>query len=149
MFPVTFGNASGSRFVYIDGFAENDLKTFGSPNSDAYEEFEVIDVNVKGTADQDGPEVVATYTPVAGSPRVFDATGTATDLTDVTLDQVTVNGVNIAPPAGTTITYDAGNDIWNWKVPGLQLVKGSNRIILKFSDEDLNVTASSKTLSVR
>ncbi|MEA3210493.1 MAG: hypothetical protein QOE70_3550 [Chthoniobacter sp.] len=144
---VSFGNASGSRYVYIDGIAQNDLKTFGAPTSAAYEELEVVDVNVKGTADQDGPEIVATYAPVVGTPRVFDATGTAADLTDVTLDEVVVNGVRVGPPAGT-IVYDAVNDIWKWKVPGLRLIKGSNRIVLKFSDEELNVTTSTKTLVV-
>lgn len=145
---VTFGDATGSRNVFLRGVAKNVIRGFGAPTSDDYEEFEVRDVTLQGAADVTGPAVKTTFPAKPDLTNKIDLVGTAADLQAVTLDSVTVNGV-AATVAASDITDADENGVWNWNVTGIALKKGVNAVALIFSDEEGNETKVSRTYTIK
>lgn len=145
---VFFGEANGERRAFLKGVTKTVTRKFGSEDAGTYEEFDVVDVNLKGQADVAGPSVKPVFPSKPSATRTIDITGTALDnQTAVTLDAITVNGV-ATTPAGLG-PEDAGTGVWNWSVTGLPLLKGKNVVVLSFSDEDGNVEKVTKTYTLK
>src|SRR5262249_3393137 len=85
---VTFGNASGTRRAFLKGTSRTVLKTFGSVPAGTYEEYELCDVTLLGAADVTGPAVKSVFSVKPSVTNTIDATGTAADITDVSLDSI-------------------------------------------------------------
>lgn len=141
---VTFGDATGTRRLFLSGKASTVTKKFGPETSDDYEELDINSVNLKGEADVTGPEVKSTFSAIPSVTRTIDIAGTARDEHSiVTLDSITVNGVETTP--ADLGSEDGPEASWNWSVAGLPLAKGKNVVALTFSDQDGNVTQATKT----
>ncbi len=97
--------------------------------------------------DGKGPVVKAFFPAKPGAGNKIDIIGTADDLSLVTLDSVTVNGV-LATPASLS-AGDTNVTIWNWSVGGLQLPVGRSVILLTFSDEEGNIAKVTKTYTIK
>jgi hypothetical protein len=145
---VNFGDANGTRNVYVRGITRNVIRGFGAPTADDYEEFNVQDVTLQGAADLAGPVVKTVFPTKPDANNKLNLTGTASDLQAVKIDSVTVNGV-AAAVTSTDITDTDENGVWNWIVTGLTLKKGTNGIVLTFSDEDGNETKVTRSYAVK
>lgn len=145
---VIFGDATGSRRVFVRGIAKTTTKKFGSVAQDTYEELDVYDVTLQGSADVLGPVVKPVYSAKPNALNQIDIAGTAADLTEVNLDGVTINGL---PTKATSvaITDTDGDGVWTWNVTGVSLKKGPNAVAVFFSDEDGNVSKVTKTYTVK
>ncbi len=97
--------------------------------------------------DGKGPVVKAIFPTAPNSTGAINITGTADDVSIVTLDAITVNGVAATP--ATLGTGDNGTELWNWSVGGLQLAKGRNVVLLTFSDDEGNLTKVTRTYTLK
>ncbi|MGB8169235.1 MAG: hypothetical protein WCF18_17185 [Chthoniobacteraceae bacterium] len=141
---VNFGDATGTRRVFLKGESATVTRSFGSEAAGNNEDLDLIEVNVKGAADVVGPVVKAAFPATIAANRTINIAGSATDdQTTATFDSITVNGVESTPASSSST--DAENGSLNWNVTGLPMVKGKNVVVLSFSDEDGNVTQVTKT----
>ena len=144
---VNFGDATGARRAFLKGVTKTVTRGFGSVAADTYEEFDLSDVTLQGAADVTGPVVKSTFPLKPSATNTIDIAGTAADITIVSLDTVTVNGVATDPLS--LGADDDGEGVWSWSVVGLPLKKGTNAVALTFSDEDGNVTKVTKTYVIK
>ncbi len=145
---VDFGAASGSRGVFVRGFAKVQTKSFGAPTSDDYEEFDLADVDLKGAADTTSPVVKSTFSAAPDSAREVAVSGTASDLQDVDVTAVTVNNVD-AVGAIVTVSEPSEANVSTWSVSGIALKKGANLVAVTLADPDGNLTTVTKRYTIK
>jgi len=145
---VDFGEASGSRRVFLRGFVRKVTKGFGAPTSDNYEEFDITDANVQGAADTAGPVIRPIFQPRPDLQNKVAVSGTVADQQEVTLNAVTVNNVAVTGATVTLSEADAAG-LSTWSVSGIGLRKGPNAVALIFSDEDGNLTRVARNYTLR
>jgi hypothetical protein len=145
---VTFGDATGTRNVFLNGIARDVVRGYGAPTSDDYEEFELRDVTLQGSADVSGPVVKPIFPAKANANNKLDLVGTATDLQPSNIDAITVNGVP-ATVTAMSISEPDDNGVCDWNVTGISLKKGTNTVALIFSDDDGNQTKVTRNYVVK
>ena len=145
---VNFGDATGNRRIFLDGITKTVTQHFGSVSAGTFEEFDLSNVTLTGTADVKGPVVKPLFPLKPNALNKLDITGTATDTQEITLTSVMVNNVE-TPAASAAVTDEDANGVWNWNVAGLPLKKGANAVVLVFEDADGNATKVTRTYTVR
>lgn len=136
---VAFGDASGTRRVFIKGISKTTTRGFGSVANDTYEEFDITLVSLKGSADVSGPVVKAAFPAKPALDNTITVAGMAADIEAVELDSITVNGLPVAA-ASATIDDTDENGVWSWSVTGIPLKQGANLVAITFTDEDGNLS---------
>lgn len=144
---VNFGNASGSRRVFLKGQSKTVTRGFGSVADDSYEEFDLTTVTLAGAADVVAPFVRVAWPTKPTLTNTISAVGSATDIELVSIGSVTVNNV----PVNATVAIDdpEGTGTWAWSVTNIPLRKGTNNIAITFTDEDGNEAKITRAYVVR
>jgi hypothetical protein len=145
---VNFGDAAGGRRAFLKGTTRTQTKNYGSVDDGTDESYDISDVNLTGAADVIAPVVKTIFPAKPAAGNTITVAGTAVDIEEVSVDSVTVNGVDDTS-ATVAISDDDENGSWDWSVTGLQLKKGANAIIITFTDEDGNLTQLKKSYTVK
>ncbi len=145
---VNFGDTTGTRTVFLNGVTRTAIRTFGTIAAGTYEEYDPVTVTLTGAADVAGPAVKAVWPLKPDTVGKITVSGTATDIQDVSLDKVSINGVTVAK-ANVAIADPDGTGTWRWSVTGLPIAKGTSIVAVTFSDPDGNPSTVSKTYVVK